>query len=122
MNQTKGSKSRVRLFILKSPGKILDAGLYRPERFYKGYVKLVRINTSLYDDANPRSTTEGLGFRDKQTAENTLRRISTREKTYQKQVVTTMYNRAKYHPHQTDEMRQAMKVYEKWLHDNGRYQ
>jgi hypothetical protein len=26
-----------------------------------------------------------------------------------------MYNRAKYHPHQTADMREAMKVYKKWL-------
>jgi hypothetical protein len=35
--------------------------------------------------------------------------------TYQKQVVITMYNRAKYHPHQTPEMKDAMKVYDEWL-------
>lgn len=118
IHQKEGSTSRVRLFILKSPGNVLDAGLYRPERFYKGYVKLACINTSLYDDANPRSTTKGLGFRDKNTAEYTIRRIQNRDKTYQKQVVTTMYNRAKHHPHQTDGMREAMKVYVKWLQQN----
>jgi hypothetical protein len=26
-----------------------------------------------------------------------------------------MYNRAKYHPHHTADMREAMKVYKKWL-------
>ena len=36
----------------------------------------------------------------------------------QKQVVNTIYNRAKYHPHQTDAMREAMKVFEKWLQKN----
>ena len=29
-----------------------------------------------------------------------------------------MYNRAKYHPHQTEGMREAMKVFEKWLEKN----
>ena len=37
---------------------------------------------------------------------------------YQKQVVNTMYNRAKYHPHQTDKMREAMKVFKEWLDKN----
>jgi hypothetical protein len=26
-----------------------------------------------------------------------------------------MYNRAKYHPHQTSDMKEAMKIYKKWL-------
>jgi hypothetical protein len=29
-----------------------------------------------------------------------------------------MYNRAKYHPHITKDMKEAMKVYEKWLTKN----
>ena len=32
-----------------------------------------------------------------------------------KQVVNTMYNRAKYHPHQTDNMKEAMKIFSIWL-------
>jgi hypothetical protein len=31
-----------------------------------------------------------------------------------------MYNRAKYHPHQTKEMREAMKVFKKWLEKNSK--
>ena len=34
---------------------------------------------------------------------------------YQKQVVNTMYNRAKYHPKQTNNMREAMKIFSIWL-------
>lgn len=55
------------------------------------------------------------GYKDEETARMTLRNISGREKSYQKQVVTTMYNRAKHHPHQTVGMRQAMKVYREWM-------
>ena len=29
-----------------------------------------------------------------------------------------MYNRAKYHPYQTEDMKKAMKVFEKWLKNN----
>ena len=31
------------------------------------------------------------------------------------QVVNTMYNRAKFHANQTSDMREAMKVFKKWL-------
>lgn len=41
------------------------------------------------------------------------------DKTYQKQVVITMYNRAKYHPHQTQTMLEAMKIYSQWMKKNG---
>jgi hypothetical protein len=41
-----------------------------------------------------------------------------RDLIYQKQVVNTMYNRAKYHPYQTSDMREAMKIFEKWLDKN----
>jgi hypothetical protein len=40
-------------------------------------------------------------------------------KNYQKQVVITMYNRAKYHPHRTNAMLEAMKIFEKWMHKNN---
>ena len=45
----------------------------------------------------------------------TLKIIKDRDMTYQKQVVTTMYNRAKYHPYQTPEMKDAMKIFDEWL-------
>ena len=72
-------------------------------------------NKSLYEDKHPNTSTKGTGFKNKQKALDTLQIIKDRDLKYQKQVVTTMYNRAKYHPHQTDDMKEAMKVYEKWL-------
>ena len=36
-------------------------------------------------------------------------------KVKQKQIVITMYNRAKFYPHITKDMKEAMKVYDKWL-------
>ena len=77
-----------------------------------------KVNTSLYEDNHPESSTRGTGFKNKQKALDTLKIIKDRDLTYQKQVVNTMYNRAKYHPHQTEEMREAMKVFEKWLQKN----
>jgi hypothetical protein len=74
-----------------------------------------KINTSLYEDNHPETSTKGTGFKDKQKALDTLEIIKDRNIIYQKQVVNTMYNRAKHHPYQTKEMRDAMKVFKKWL-------
>ena len=75
----------------------------------------MKDNTSLYRDDHPNTSTKGTGFKDKQKALDTLKIIKNRDLTYQKQIVITMYNRAKYHPHQTKEMKDAMKVYYDWL-------
>ena len=77
-----------------------------------------KINTSLYEDNHPESSTKGTGFKDKQKALNTLEIIKNRDLIYQKQVVNTMYNRAKYHPYQTENMKEAMKVFIDWLKKN----
>ena len=65
-----------------------------------------------------KTSTKGTGFKDKQKALDTLKIIKNRDLTYQKQVVNTMYNRAKYHPNQTSKMKDAMKVFAKWLDKN----
>ena len=71
----------------------------------------MKNNTTLYSDDHPETSTKGTGFKDKQKALDTLKIIKNRDINYQKLIVITMYNRAKYHPHQTKEMREAMKVY-----------
>jgi len=63
----------------------------------------------------PRTST---GFATAQKAKQTLKNISKYNKTYQKQVVITMYNRAKYHPHRTESMQNAMKIYSNWMKAN----
>jgi hypothetical protein len=75
----------------------------------------MKNNTTLYNDDHPNKSTKGTGFKDKQKALDTLKIIKNRDINYQKLIVITMYNRAKYHPHQTKEMREAMKVYFNWL-------
>jgi hypothetical protein len=75
-------------------------------------------NKSLYNDDHPKTSTKGTGFKDKQKALDTLKIIKNRDIIYQKLVVTTMYNRAKYHPHQTPTMKDAMKVFNKWLKEH----
>jgi hypothetical protein len=79
-----------------------------------------KINLSLYSDNHPKTSTKGTGFKNKQKALDTLNIIKDRNITYQKQVVITMYNRAKYHPHQTTNMKEAMKIFKKWLQKNNK--
>lgn len=74
-----------------------------------------KVNKSLYEDKHPNTSIKGTGFKDKQKALDTLKIIKDRDLVYQKQVVTTMYNRAKYHPHQTKTMKEAMEVFNEWL-------
>ncbi len=74
-----------------------------------------KINKSLYVDNHSKISTKGTGFKDKQKAIYTINIIKDRNITYQKQVINTMYNRDKYYPYQTEDMRDAMKIYKKWL-------
>lgn len=69
----------------------------------------------LYSNLHPNHTMKGTGFKDKKTAIKTIELIRYRSPTYQFNVINTMYNRAKYHPHQTSEMRDAMEIFAKWL-------
>ena len=72
-------------------------------------------NKSLYNDDHPKTSMKGTGFKNKQKALDTIKLIKNKKITYQKLVVITMYNRAKYHPYQTPDMRRAMTVYREWL-------
>ena len=64
----------------------------------------------------PRTKT---GFKNSTTARKTLKNIAKMDKIYQKEVVITMYNRAKYHPHRTSKMQEAMRIYSRWMKKNG---
>ena len=62
------------------------------------------------------------GFANETIARKTLKNIKQYDLNYQKQVVITMYNRAKYHPHHNQSMQTAMNVYKKWMkHHNIKY-
>lgn len=74
-----------------------------------------KLNLSLYSDDHPNTSTKGTGFKNKETALKTIKLINKRCLKYQFDVINTMYNRAKYHPHQTDEMKDAMNVFKEWL-------
>ena len=75
-------------------------------------------NLSLYADYNPKTTIKNLGFKDKDKALYTIKKIKNKPLSYQKRVITTMLNRAKYHPNKTKEMTKAIKIFKKWLNKN----
>ena len=56
------------------------------------------INLSLFSDYNPKTTTQGLGFKDKNKAIYTIKAIKNRELRYQVNVIATMLGRAKNIP------------------------
>jgi len=61
----------------------------------------------------PRLTTLAYGTRKK--AIDSVRRLRAMPRAYQRQAATTMYYRAKHHANQTTGMREAMKVYRRFL-------
>ncbi len=69
----------------------------------------------LYNDLHPDKSLKNTGFKDSATANHTIKLISKRSLRYQFDVINTMYNRAKYHPHINDDMKEAMVVFKKWL-------
>ena len=73
------------------------------------------INLSLYSDYNPKTTTPGLGFKNKDKAIYTINKIKNRPIKYQVNVIATMLGRAKNHPHKTKDMYRAIKEFEKWI-------
>ena len=72
----------------------------------------------LYNDLHPENSLKKTGFKDVSTAIHTINLISKRSLRYQFDVINTMYNRAKYHPHQTENMKEAMKVFSIWVEKN----
>jgi hypothetical protein len=55
------------------------------------------------------------GYGTEKKVKETLKNLKGLSETYKMQIVNTMYNRAKYHKYQTEDMRKAMKIYKKWL-------
>jgi hypothetical protein len=92
-------------------------GKYIISSKYKNKKK--RRDGSLYSNGRSKPRTK-TGYGDSKRAKETLRNIKKFDKAYQMQVVTTMYNRAKYHANQTEGMRDAMKLFKKWLKSRKR--
>lgn len=81
-------------------------------------------NSHLYTDDNPSTTLHGTGFRDAETANNTISLISKRSLTYQFQTINTLYHRANNHPSikkakASDDgpegIRDALAIFKTWL-------
>ena len=73
------------------------------------------INLSLYSDYNPKTTTQGLGFKNKEKALYTIKTIKNRPIKYQVNVIATMLGRAKNHPNKTVYMEDAIKIFSSWM-------
>ena len=77
--------------------------------------KFKPINLSLYSDYNPKTTTQGLGFKNTEKAIYTIQTIKNRPIKYQVNVIATMLGRAKNHPNKTREMEDAIKIFADWM-------
>ena len=77
--------------------------------------KIRPLNLSLFSDYNPKTTTQGLGFKDKEKAIHTIKIIKNRDLKYQVNVIATMLGRAKKHPHKNKNMNEAIKVFSLWM-------
>ena len=75
----------------------------------------LKYSMDLYSNLHPNTTMKGTGFKNEKTAEKTIEIIKYRSPKYQFDVINTMYNRAKFHPYQTSNMRKAMKIFKKWM-------
>ncbi len=77
--------------------------------------KIKPINLSLFSDYNPKTTTKGLGFKNKEKALYTINTIKNRSTKYQVNVIATMLGRAKNHPNKTRDMNDAIKLFSEWM-------
>jgi len=73
------------------------------------------LKAQLYNDLHPDKSLKNTGFKDREKAINTINLITKRSLRYQFDVINTMYNRAKFHPHKTAQMEEAMVIFKKWL-------
>ena len=55
------------------------------------------------------------GYGTEEKAKKTLKSIKKLPQGKQNQIINSMYNRAKFHANQTDDMRKAMKVFQKYI-------
>jgi hypothetical protein len=69
---------------------------------------------ALFND-NPTRKQAKYGYGTANRARKSIRLLKEKPKQYQFQVAQTLYHRAKYHKHQTNGMKNAMKVYKKYL-------
>lgn len=77
-----------------------------------GRPRPTKTSSRLFNDARTgRPRIRGTGYGTAKKARQTLRAIRGKPVALQKQVLVTMYYRAKHHKYQTDDMRAAMAVF-----------
>lgn len=111
----------------KNKGKYIISPIYKSKKSIKKSKKKSKkktkkktkksSNKSLYSNGKNKPRIKS-GYGSADVAKQTLKNIKGKSKSYQKQIVNTMYNRAKYHKYQTSGMKKAMKVYKNWLSNN----
>ena len=76
-------------------------------------------HSDLYTDEDPIGTIQGLGFKDKATAEKSIRLIKNSGKTHAHkiQAAMAMEQRARFHPHATDGIKDAQKIYAAFIEE-----
>ena len=87
---------------LKSKGKRVKSPKYKRDG-------------SLFSNTKKKKKSYFTGYGTAEKAKKMLRSIKRLPEGKQNQLVNSMYNRAKYHANQTDDMRKAMKVFKKFL-------
>lgn len=81
-------------------------------------------NLSLYSDYNKETSNKNFGYKDKNKAIETIKILNSLNNKgnenikYKKSVISTMLGRAKSHPNQTKDMREAIKIFEIYLKNN----
>jgi hypothetical protein len=75
-----------------------------------------KMGTRLFNNARSgKPRVPGTGYGTRERALKTIRKLRGKPATLKKQIITTMYYRAKHHKYQTQGMRNAMKVYRPYL-------
>ena len=104
-------KSLIASFNNINPTKIFSLIDNHPTASIKG------TNLSLYANYNPKTSDNKLGYKNKEKAIFTVNKIKNKPIKYQLYVISTMLGRAKNHPNQTKDMKEAITVFTKWLNN-----
>jgi hypothetical protein len=78
-------------------------------------MKTRKVGHRLFND-NPKGKSKVKAqYGTAEKARQTIKRLRSKPKAYQRQVAVTMYYRAKHHKYQTKGMKEAMKIYGSFL-------
>lgn len=124
-NRNKDNKFKIKLIGLDGEVKKTYRS-FVPSKIFKAIDKMPMgdlknekpLNLSLYSDYNQKTSQKGLGYKDKETAQKTIKKIKGKPHKYQMSVINTMLGRAKTHPHQTKNMKEAIKIFKQWIDRN----